>query len=133
VTTREKLRQAILVLAALAVVGMMLYPPWVRKGQYAGANSRPLALPSCYAPLWKPPTDLHWTTDPWFKRDDGNKHLQFLIDPEIICDPKTQTLKYGWSIEAGIDGMRLLLQCLPVLLLAGLGWVLLRPNGIGER
>jgi hypothetical protein len=80
---------------------MVLYPPWQKT--LRGMHSKDLPLPSCYAPLWKPPEM------PVEKQIEANKGLDDT-----------------YAVEVRLDGQRLLLQCLPVALLAGLGWVLLR-------
>lgn len=124
VSTREKLRRSILVVVVLLVVGMMVYPPWERTARSLKAEVfQP--LPSCYAALLAPqPGPITATT----KRSG---HLVFdpswNLDPNWLVD-RDGTVARGWTIEARVDAMRLLLQRLPVLLLAGVAWVLLRPN-----
>ena len=99
-TGRDKARRVVLVIAVLVVVAMVLYPPWKRtRWGSAPKNDMWLEFPveGRYAPLWAPPSGPVLTRG---------------------------TAAAGTRAE--LDTPRLLVQCVPVALLAGLGLLLLR-------
>jgi hypothetical protein len=124
-TAREKARRVLLVVATLAVVVMVLYPPWQRTACHISSTLKPVALRGCYTWLWKPPSQRLWRWDDW----GSDSQIGTCLDPQwLFVNGASDELEHGWTIEARVDVIRLLVQCVAVLLLAGLGWVLLRPT-----
>ena len=117
-TRRDKLRRVVLVVATLVMAAMVLYPPWVRVARHLSSKIAPVSLPSHYAFLRKPPT-FHTTVVVHDPSDPDTWGVR-------VTDPPLAGEQARWNIEAQVDVTRLLLQCVPVALFAGLGWVLLR-------
>lgn len=116
-------QRVVLVVAALMMAGMAIYPPWAYKG---GASPG-------YSWIFKPPTAVDERTERFYEEIGGHSETQSIASPHdplgLVSDEEWRKRQGPPSVTIGVsprpDIPRLALQFVFVSALAGAGSLLL--------